>query len=380
MAAPTRNAAGRVRVSRRGRGGVSDRGVVSPRAVASEGAGSGLPSARVAEMQRARLLSAAVAAFDELGYVDTTVADVTGRARVSRRTFYELFANGDECLAAVLDDAAVAVERELADAHPRPLRWLDRVRSGLWTILAFLDREPALARVCVVEAARGGPLLLERRERILARLTAAVDGGRLAGARGRAPTPLTAEGVVGATLSIVHARLAHRDGEPLRSLANDLMGMIVLPYHGAAAARRELECKLPAVASPLTTVPPAALPASGRDDAMAGDPLEGVRMRLTYRTLCVLEGIADCPGASNRQVADRAGIQDPGQISKLLMRLRRIGLLANTGVGHAKGEPNAWQLTPLGERITAQLSLNGLANNACVAPGSASTHHYEEEK
>jgi DNA-binding IclR family transcriptional regulator len=80
-------------------------------------------------------------------------------------------------------------------------------------------------------------------------------------------------------------------------------------------------------------------------------------MRVTYRTARVLEGVAGCPGASNRLVAERAGIHDPGQVSKLLARLKRLGLLLNTGEGRVKGEPNAWSLTPLGERLAAQLSL-----------------------
>ncbi|MGA2166428.1 MAG: TetR family transcriptional regulator, partial [Solirubrobacteraceae bacterium] len=42
-----------------------------------------------AGIQRSRLLSAAIRAVDELGYSDTSVADITSRARVSRRTFYE---------------------------------------------------------------------------------------------------------------------------------------------------------------------------------------------------------------------------------------------------------------------------------------------------
>jgi hypothetical protein len=38
--------------------------------------------------------------------------------------------------------------------------------------------------------------------------------------------------------------------------------------------------------------------------------------------------------------------------------LKRLGLLANTGNGQAKGEPNAWRLTKLGERVTLQLALD----------------------
>ncbi len=309
---------------------------------------------QIVELQRSRLLAAAVVAVDEFGYADTTVGDITSRARVSRRTFYELFSNREECLAAVLEDVVALVEGEIAAAGLEGLAWRERVRGGLWAILSFLDREPVLARVCVVQALRGGADVLERREEILAELAAVVDEGRHEGARGAGCTPLTAEGVVGAAFTIVYARLLRGERKPLTGLLGELMGMIVLPYRGAAAARREQA--RPAPAGPVRA--PSGPASASR---AVGDPLEGISMRLTYRTARVLEGVAQLggrgSGPSNREVAERAGIHDPGQVSKLLARLGRLGLLTNTGEGHAKGEPNAWCLTPLGERVTAQLSL-----------------------
>ncbi len=116
------------------------------------------------------MLAAAVKAVDELGYANATVTTITNRARVSRRTFYELFSSREDCLTAVLEDVAGAVEGEVAAAGLEGLSWRERVRGGLWVILSFLDREPALARVCVVQALRGGPRLLGRREELLAGL------------------------------------------------------------------------------------------------------------------------------------------------------------------------------------------------------------------
>ena len=94
-----------------------------------------MPREQVAEIQRARLLSAAVGVIEECGYAGTTVGHITDRARVSRRTFYELFADREECLGAVLDDALRVVEGELAAAGLEGLGWRERVRVGLWTIL-----------------------------------------------------------------------------------------------------------------------------------------------------------------------------------------------------------------------------------------------------
>jgi DNA-binding MarR family transcriptional regulator len=81
-------------------------------------------------------------------------------------------------------------------------------------------------------------------------------------------------------------------------------------------------------------------------------------MRMTYRTALVLESIGELPGISNRQVADRAGVADQGQISKLLARLERLGLARNEGAGHPGGGANAWRLTPLGEQLDERLRMS----------------------
>ncbi len=308
--------------------------------------------AQVADIQRSRLLAAAVRAVDELGWANTTVADVVARSRVSRRTFYELFTNREECLSAMLEDILGAVAGELATAGLEGVEWRERVRGGLWAILAFFDREPVLARVCVVQALSGGSKVLERREEILARLAAVVDEGR-GGPRAAQCTPLTAEGLVGAAFGIVYARLLKGQRRPLTELLGELMGMIVLPYAGPTAARRELALPLPAPVAPRTARRPA------RPARAVSDPLESVPMRLTYRTSRVLDGVAELTGRgadpSNREVGDYAGISDAGQVSKLLRRLERLGLLANSGLGHAKGEPNAWRLTSKGEQVARSI-------------------------
>jgi AcrR family transcriptional regulator len=314
-----------------------------------------LPRTRVGEIQRSRLLAGAVATIDELGYPRATIGRITARALLSRRTFYQMFANRDECFAAVLEELVAAVAGELAAADLERSPWRERVRLGVWTILAFLDREPALARVCVVQALRAGRPVLERREVVLAWLAAVVDEGREDGARGDDLTPVTAEGVVGAAFAILYSRLSRRDSQPLTGLLGELMAMIVLPYLGPAAARRERTRSAPAtpVMSPSTRAP---APRSGCD------PLADVNLRLTHRTAKVLEGIAELSGRgadpSNREVATFAGVSDPGQISKLLSRLERLGLLVNTGAGHARGERNAWALTDKGQQVTHSIRLH----------------------
>jgi DNA-binding MarR family transcriptional regulator len=154
--------------------------------------------------------------------------------------------------------------------------------------------------------------------------------------------------LVGAAFAIVYARLLRSDREQsLTGLLGELMGMIVLPYLGPGAARREQ-------ARPVPVPSPGVGLLAGDVVAVRAerDPLDGLPMRLTYRTARVLEVVAMHPGVSNRRVAELSGIVDQGQVSKLLARLERLGLLANTGAGHARGERNEWCLTDRGLQVT----------------------------
>ncbi len=316
--------------------------------------GEGVAHPRVVEIQRSRLMAAAARAVEELGYTRATVAHITRRAKVSRRTFYELFANREECLIAALEGVVDSIRGELSTAELEALAWRERMRGGVVTILAFFDRDPILARFLIVQALRGSQAVLERREEILGELARAIDEGRGEGPRGEECPPLTAEGLVGAAFGLVYARLLRRESEPLIDLTGDLMGMIVLPYIGPAAVRKEQALPAPVPGRTRARRP-------GRNEESEGDGedvLAGIPMRLTYRTMRVLEAIADEPGVSNRGVGERAGASDQGQISKLLARLERLGLAANTGEGHQKGEPNAWTLTPTGQRVARTIRIH----------------------
>jgi AcrR family transcriptional regulator len=286
------------------------------------------------------MLKAGMEVVGELGYGGMSVARVTGRAGVSRRTFYELFEDRDDCFLAVFEEAlarvTTIVRGAIAGDQPRVDSWREQIRTGLAAALLFFGEEPLVGSLLVVDALAAGPRLLECRARVLEDLNAVVDAGR-DDARAAEPPPLTAEGIVGAVLAVVHARMLERDRRPLIELLNPLMGMIVLPYLGQGAATEELERPVPRVPR--------------RSRRATGDPLDGLEMRLTYRTLRVLAAIAAQPEASNRLVADSAGVQDQGQISKLLGRLETLGLIANSVHGHAKGEPNAWTLTPRGQEV-----------------------------
>lgn len=310
----------------------------------------------LASIQRGRMIAAMVEISRERGAGEVTVAHIVTRSGVSRRTFYEHFDGREACFLAAFDEGVQRAAARVVPAFTATGSWRERVRGALNALLELLEDEPGLGRLCVVDALGAGPRALARRADVVDALIAAVGqggeqgcGAAVAEGRGAADAErLTAEGVVGAVLAVLHARLVAQENPPMTGLLGPLMAMIALPYLGRAAATRE-----------------AARPAPARCHAhpVNGNALRDLDMRLTYRTVRVLAAVAAHPGASNRQVADAAGVADQGQISKLLARLEHTGMIGNAAVGSgARGGPNAWALTAKGEGLARAIGER-------VAPG-----------
>jgi AcrR family transcriptional regulator len=307
-----------------------------PRSKTMSSQRDGVAHGQVTEIQRARMVAAMIDTISERGRSGATVAHVVSRSGVSRRTFYEVFEDFEDCFLAALDHSIARASEYVREVYEPDAKWTARIRAALIAALEFVEDEPAMARLCVVETLGAGRKVHERRIRALEPVIAAVEDGRGESRSATTLPPLTGEGVVGGVLSVLHARLLEGDTH-LLELTGPLMGMIVLPYLGPAAAHRESSRAVPARRE-------RALPATR-------DPLRDLRMRLTYRTVRVLMAISASPGASNRDVGAGAGIEDQGQISKLLSRLDKLGLVQNSGAGQVRGAPNAWTLTKKGFEV-----------------------------
>jgi AcrR family transcriptional regulator len=126
----------------------------------------GLDRDVIAASQRARLLEAVGRAVADRGYAAATIDDIVRGAGVSKKTFYEHFADKQGCFLAAYEAAAEELFKRVRDAHGTSDDWLDRTRAGIRAYLHWLAAEPALARVFLIEVAAAGPRAAEARERM----------------------------------------------------------------------------------------------------------------------------------------------------------------------------------------------------------------------
>lgn len=140
------------------------------------------PRSRSAEevdaVHRRRIIAAMAECLSEQGYAGTTVADIVGRAQVSRRTFYAQFDGREDCFLATYDavseELIAQIAREAVEAHAGA-PWQEHVSAGARFYLQLLADEPGLTRVLMLDALSVGPAALHRRDAALRRFATIVE-------------------------------------------------------------------------------------------------------------------------------------------------------------------------------------------------------------
>jgi AcrR family transcriptional regulator len=115
------------------------------------------------------MLDAVAAAVAEKGYAATTISDVVSRAGVSRSTFYEHFADRDECYLAAFDLAVSVVLDEMARSVAEQSDPWEQLRAAVRAFLRVLSEEPEYARAFLIEVLGSFPGAVERRNEVFAR-------------------------------------------------------------------------------------------------------------------------------------------------------------------------------------------------------------------
>src|SRR4051794_7669393 len=119
-------------------------------------------------VQRRRLFEAAATVFAKRGFADATAEAISREAGMSKATFYEHFANKEEAILALFDEAATECMRQMALASDEEaVDYPTHLTNGTRAFLRTLAEWPDAAQTLLVEIIGAGPRATERRDAIL---------------------------------------------------------------------------------------------------------------------------------------------------------------------------------------------------------------------
>jgi AcrR family transcriptional regulator len=173
------------------------------------------------------------------GYARASVQSVVERVGLYRQAFYNNFEDKLDCYLQAYDFGIDRIEARVGEATLGCGTWREELRTGLGTVLAYLDEEPDVGRALIVEVHAAGRQATRRRDAVVRRFGAYLQRAA-AGGNGEAAPTIAPEAVAAGIHSVLHSRLANREDGGLRLLLPEFMYIAVLPYYGVDAAREEM--------------------------------------------------------------------------------------------------------------------------------------------
>jgi AcrR family transcriptional regulator len=184
--------------------------------------------------QRARLMAATIAVIGEKGYSGTTVADVIARAGVSRKTFYEHFADVQGCFLAIYEAITKEGISRVQRAYEEAEGWPDRVEAAIRVLFESAIESPDALRLIMIEIAAAGQAGLAQRERVMVQYARFIrEGLELAPGQGTV-SDITLRAVIGGINKVLYARLHDRRHAKLLALVPDLVRWAISYYPAPA--------------------------------------------------------------------------------------------------------------------------------------------------
>lgn len=196
----------------------------------------GLPRELVVENQRQRIAAGMISVVVERGYVATTVTQVVTAAGVSRRTFYNYYADKQEAFIDVYGQVSDFLLETMSEAKEGKGGWAARVEKELQALLEAVAANPDLARFCLAAPPAAGGEVAELYRDFLARLVAVLGEGRPK--RTRRPPPASEYGLAGGLAALVLRAVAEGDPERIPRLMPELTELVLAPYLGRDQAAR----------------------------------------------------------------------------------------------------------------------------------------------
>lgn len=259
--------------------------------------------------QRERMLQGIIVATNRDGYAAANVAAVIEEAGVSRATFYEYFADREECFLAAIEDAHAALMQTLQAALAgSPAEHADG--AALDVLIAFVGAEPAKARFLMSESLAGGEATLDARDQSVREVAELLDQTLCNLPAGARTLDIPSEFMIGASYRILGARL--RRGERALSRLNSKMSRFMSNYAQLASERRWrcAPARRPRPAPPPRRAPslhaPAPLP-PGRPRISEDAVAENHRLRIMFATADLVRDVG-YTATTIAEITKRAGV------------------------------------------------------------------------
>ncbi len=148
-----------------------------------------LPPEQVSALQKERLLRAIAHCTAAQGYQSTTIADIVKVARTSRSSFYEHFADKEECFLEAYEQMTRAFIDASLEAAAQTADWRAKLDAGIATYFRWMAERPEVAISTIVEVHNVGPRGLEARYRALRDWMRTVEGAAVLARRTGADIP-----------------------------------------------------------------------------------------------------------------------------------------------------------------------------------------------
>jgi AcrR family transcriptional regulator len=297
------------------------------------------------ELQRARLIASMTALSRERDWHGLSVERICEHAGMSRRTFYDQFADAEDCFACAIEDALArlwdAVAEQVAVAGDD---WAGQVAVAIVTFLAALELDRPRAWMAIMEPLYGNDRARGARQVVVDRFVALLESGPADDGGDRVPAN-TAAGTVGGLweLALQHVS-GGEDAGGIDETAGSAIFLALSPFVGRhEAMRHAFGARKP------SDVVAAMRREHGGDDA---PELSDTMLHLTELSAATLLHIAAHPGCRNVEIAEAVGVAHESQISRLLRRLAEDGLVQTRRAGRS----HAWGLTEHGTAVAARLA------------------------
>jgi AcrR family transcriptional regulator len=179
-----------------------------------------------------------IEAVAEHGYGKTTIAHITGLAKISRRTYYENFSNKEDCFQAAYEVILDYLRATMLDAAAAERTWPERVHAGLGALLESLAAHPDLATFFLIAPASVGDSIAARHHLAMREFVAALIAGPPAPPDSDEPSYTRAEALAGGLSRLMVRKVSAGEAAELPELLPGLVELVLRPFIGSEEAVR----------------------------------------------------------------------------------------------------------------------------------------------